>query len=51
MSEILEDPIDEKDKITDDVVLNLKPLSFKTIEDKEITKYIHWQCQKILELV
>lgn len=50
MSEILEDPIDEKDKITDDVVLNLKPLSFKTIEDKEITKYIHWQCQKILEL-
>jgi hypothetical protein len=51
MSEILEDYIDEKEKITDDVVLNLKQLSFKTIEDNEIIKYIHWQCQKILELV
>ena len=50
MSEILEDYIDEKEKITDDVVLNLKQLSFKTIEDNEIIKYIHWQCQKILEL-
>ena len=50
MSEILEDHLDEKEKITDDVVLNLKQLSFKTIEDNEIIKFIHWQCQKILEL-
>ena len=50
MPEILEDYIDEKDKITDDVVFNLKQLSFKTIEDEGIINYIHWQCQKTLEL-
>ncbi len=50
MKVILEDYIDEKDKITDDVVLKLKPFSFKTIEDEEIVKYIHWQGQKILEI-
>ena len=50
MSGTLEDYIDEKDKITDEVVLNLKPFAFKTIEDEEIVKYIHWQGQKILEI-
>ena len=50
MPEILEDYIDDKDKITEDVILNLKPLSFKTIEDEGIIKFIHWHCQKILEL-
>ena len=50
MQEILKDYIDEQDKITDDVILKLKPLSFRTIEDEEIIKYIHWHCRKMLEL-
>lgn len=36
--------------ITDDVIMELKPLSFHTISDKDIVDFIHLQCQKVLEL-
>ncbi len=36
--------------ITDDVIMNLSPLSFKTISEADITEYIHFHCQKLLKL-
>ena len=51
MSEELFDQIyDVNCMITDDVILNLKPLNFRTITDDDIVDFIYFQCQKILEL-
>ena len=36
--------------ISDETITNLKPLSFQTIADNETIEFIHWHCQKILEL-
>ncbi len=49
MEEKLKDSIDKENKISDEVIENLKELSFHTIDDEEIIRYIHWQCQKLLE--
>ncbi|MCR4755801.1 MAG: hypothetical protein K5868_09810 [Lachnospiraceae bacterium] len=46
----LHDTVDEDKLITDDVIINLKPLVFRTIEDVEIADFIHLQCQKVLQL-
>ena len=48
--EVLNDNLNDDQKITDEVILQLKPLSFKTITDDDIIKFIHLQCQKVLEL-
>lgn len=36
--------------ITDDVIINLRELSFETIKEPEVVNYIHWQCQKVLQI-
>ena len=48
--ELLLDETDVKNLITDDVILNLKKLSFKTIKESDIIDYIYLQCQKVLLL-
>ena len=48
--EVLNDNLNDDQKITDEVILQLKPLTFKTITDDDIIKFIHLQCQKVLEL-
>ena len=48
--EVLNDNLNDDQKITDEVILMLKPLTFKTISDDDIIEFIHSQCQKVLEL-
>ncbi len=36
--------------ITEEIILGLKSLSFRTIEDAEIVDFIHFHCQKLLEI-
>ncbi|WP_027208155.1 hypothetical protein [Butyrivibrio hungatei] len=48
--EILNDCLDENQKITDEVILELKPLAFYTISNIDIIDFIHSQCQKVLEI-
>lgn len=48
--EILNDKVDEKNLITDETILNLKPLTFVTITGNDIVEFIHLQCQKVLSL-
>ena len=47
--EKIDDVVSAECLITDDVIENLKELSFCTIDDSGIVSYIHWQCQKVLE--
>lgn len=47
--EKLDDIVPADCLITDEIIDNLKELSFCTIDDLDIISYIHWQCQKILE--
>ena len=37
-------------EISDDVINNLKPLCFQTIQDADIAEFMHYQCQKVLLL-
>ena len=48
--EVIEDCVDEEHRIKDEIILNLNKLRFYTINDEEIIEYIHWHCQKLLEL-
>ena len=48
--EVLNDNLSDDQKITDEVILQLKPLIFRTISDDDIIKFIHLQCQKVLEI-
>ena len=45
-----EEDVIRKLEITEDVILNLKSLHFLTISDSEITDFIHFHCQKLLEI-
>ena len=36
--------------ITEDTILGLKSLRFQTIEDTEIVEFIHYHCQRLLEI-
>ena len=49
MSADLYDENDIQNTITDDIITNLKKLSFVTITEDDIVEYIHWQCQKVLQ--
>lgn len=48
--ETLNETLAESQKITDEVILKLKPLAFYTISNSDIIEFIHAQCQKILEI-
>ena len=48
--EVLNDNLSDDQKITDEVILQLKPLIFRTISDDDIIRFIHLQCQKVLEI-
>ncbi len=48
--DVMNDSLNEDQKLTDEVILQLKPLIFHTISDDDIIKFIHLQCQKVLEL-
>ena len=39
--EILNDKVDETNLITDETILNLKPLNFVTITGNDITEFMH----------
>ncbi len=45
-----EEGVIQKLEITEDIIINLKSLHFLTIADSEITDFIHFHCQKLLEI-
>ena len=36
--------------ITDEVIVNLKRIVFATISEEDIVDFIHWHCQKVLQI-
>ena len=46
----LPDKEDEINIISDDTIVNLKKLILTTIKEDEVTEYIYWHCQKVLQV-
>lgn len=45
---LLDEKVPQKNLISDTIIDNLIPLSFETIDDEEIIKYIYEHCKKLL---